>query len=267
MIYEKNEFMKEQGQPRTYRSYHNTQRFRFFNAQVFESDLHIGVDTDSYDEEMPLFCEKEVKRIRTALHVFNSLNPGFFNSLEPVPDDSTADPIIRTMINAGVRAEVGPMASVAGITSELVGMSLKKRFDVKEVIVENGGDVWVDVKKTVSIEILAGDSPLSGKLALRIDPQNTPVGICASSGTVGHSFSFGKADAVVVAAHDSALADAFATKIGNMVSSQDDIEKALKYSNEVGDLLSTVIIVKDKVAISGKFEIAPVKHVTSYQDL
>lgn len=257
MICEKDIPMKEQGQTRTYRSFHNTERFKFFKAQVFESDLHIGVDITSFDEKMPIFCEKEVKRIRTALHVFNSLNPGFFDSLEPIAQDSSADPIIQSMISAGISAQVGPMASVAGLTSELVGRALRENFDVEEVIIENGGDVWVDVKDSVSIEIFAGKSPLSGKLALKIDPENTPVGICTSSGTVGHSISFGKADAVVVSAHNSALADAFATKIGNIVSSQSDMDKAISYSKEAGDLLSTVIIVKDKVAVSGKFEIGP----------
>jgi len=246
------------GQIRTYRSIHNTERFRFFNATVFESDLNIGVDIASFNPSLAGSATDEIKIIREILNNYNKLNNKFFSSLTPLPLNDSAETEISSMLKAGIIADVGPMAAVAGLTSETVGKRLLEKFYVKEIVVENGGDIWTSVKEPLLVEILAGNSPLSGKLALNIPPEKTPLGICTSSGTVGHSLSFGKADAVVVCAHDAAIADAFATAAGNIVKTESDIEKALEFTSQFKEILSTVIVINDKIAVSGEFEIVPV---------
>ena len=56
-------------------------------------------------------------------------------------------------------------------------------------------------------------------------PEDLPISICTSSATVGHSLSFGKADAVTNTSKDASIADAAATAVGNIVKSAGDIEK------------------------------------------
>ena len=110
------------------------------------------------------------------------------------------------MIFAAQAAGVGPMAAVAGALAEQVGQRLLK--STSEVIIENGGDIFIGARQILTVGVYAGGSPLSLKLGLRIDPAKGIRGICTSSGTVGHSLSFGKADAVCVLSDSCALADA-----------------------------------------------------------
>jgi uncharacterized protein len=252
------------GEARTYRSFHNTERFRFFNVTVFESDLHIGVDTASFNPYLIEFATEEIGKIRKILNDYNELNDMFFSSLNPLALDDSAETEVRSMLSAGLLANVGPMAAVAGLTSETVGRKLFEKFQIKEIVVENGGDIWASVNEPLFVEILAGNSALSGKLALKIPQNRTPIGICTSSGTVGHSLSFGKADAVVICAHDAAIADAFATAVGNIVKTESDIDKALEFTSQFKEILSTVIVINDKIALSGEFEIVPVLTPTAF---
>lgn len=252
------------GEARTYRSFHNTERFRFFNVTIFESDLHIGVDNASFDPSLTEFATEEIERIRKILNEYKTLNELFFSSLKPLALDDSAETEVRSMLNAGLLANVGPMAAVAGLTSETVGRKLSEKFQLKEIVVENGGDIWASVNEPLLVEILAGNSVLSGKLALKIPQNRTPLGICTSSGTVGHSLSFGKADAVVICAHDASIADAFATAVCNIVRTESDIDKALEFTSQFKEILSTVIVINDKIAVSGEFEIVALLTPTAF---
>lgn len=246
------------GQFRTYRSDHNAERFRFFRVEVFESDLHIGVDKSSFVSEMVGSARAEITRIRDILNSYIAKERSFLTSLKPLEMDICADSEVQSMLTAGIKADVGPMAAVAGLTSERVGRHLIEKFNISEIVVENGGDIWASVKEPLFVEILAGNSPLSGKLALKIPPERSPLGICTSSGTVGHSLSFGKADAVVICAADCAVSDAFATAVCNMVKTEQDIEKTIEFVRSVQEIISTVIVINDKIAVTGEFEIVPV---------
>jgi ApbE superfamily uncharacterized protein (UPF0280 family) len=106
--------------------------------------------------------------------------------------------------------------------------------------------------------IFAGSSVLSEKLALRIRPEQTPLGVCTSSGTVGPSLSFGRADAVTVVSPSGAVADAAATRIGNQVKRRGDINRALAVAPEIEGVLGAVIIMGDRVGAWGEVELVPV---------
>ena len=97
------------------------------------------------------------------------------------------------------------MAAVAGGIAECVGQGLLDAGH-KEIIVENGGDLFLSRSVALTVSIFAGQSPLSNRLGLNIVPEQMPLGICTSSGTVGHSLSFGLADSVTVVA-DSDVVD------------------------------------------------------------
>ena len=136
-----------------------------------------------------------------------------------------------------------------------VGEKIRQKFQVGEVIVENGGDYYIRLKEDLLITIYAGNSPLSEKIAFIIPARETPCGVCTSSGTVGPSLSFGKADAVMVACYSPVLADAWATALANRVKTPADIEDVLTFSEQFPEILSLVMICGDKTGFRGKFEV------------
>jgi len=144
---------------------------------------------------------------------------------------------------------VGPMAAVAGAIAECVGRELLTFSP--EIIVENGGDIFIKTVRKRTVGVYAGESPLTGKIGLEIEAGDTPLGICTSSGTVGHSMSLGRADAVVVLSASTALADAAATAIGNRVNQSTDIDAAIEFGRNIGGLKGIVIIVGKSVGAWG----------------
>jgi ApbE superfamily uncharacterized protein (UPF0280 family) len=128
-------------------------------------------------------------------------------------------------------------------------------FSVKELVIENGGDIFALLKHKLVLSVFAGNSPLSEKIGLKITPGVSPLGICTSAGTVGPSLSFGKADAVVVVAKDVLVADAFATAFGNKVKSPADVEKVTDEAKNHPEILSLLIICEDRAGVWGEFEI------------
>ena len=86
---------------------------------------------------------------------------------------------------------------------------------------------------------------------LEINGQETPLGICTSSGTVGHSLSYGKVDAAVVLARSATLADAAATAIGNLVSQPGDIKRGIEFAKGIKGLKGVVIIKDDNIGLWG----------------
>jgi len=180
-------------------------------VQIEETDLHILASRNVRERATELVLQY---RLQLQRHI--ERQPLFLTTLNPLPMDSLAPPLVREMLAAGQKAGVGPMAAVAGVIAEFVGKALITE-GVEEIIVENGGDIYLQRQKECSVAIFAGQSPLSGKIALRLPVALMPVGVCTSSGTVGHSLSFGKADATVVVAKSTAIADAVATSIGNEV--------------------------------------------------
>ena len=147
------------------------------------------------------------------------------------------------------------MAAVAGALAERVGRALEPLS--AEVIVENGGDIYLKVASPATVSLFAGKSPLSHRVGLKIDPELTPLGVCTSSGTVGHSFSFGRADAACVLAPNAALADAAASALGNRVQQAGDIAAALEWAAALPDILGAVVIVGDKLGAWGRVELVP----------
>lgn len=146
------------------------------------------------------------------------------------------------------------MASVAGAIAEFVGKDLLGFTD--NLIIENGGDIFLQSKKSLSIGIFAGESALSYKVKIIVKPEETPFGICTSSATVGPSLSFGKVDAVCVLSKSAILADAAASAIGNGVKSKNDIKKALDYGMKIPGVRGIVIIIGNDMGAAGKVTFA-----------
>jgi hypothetical protein len=148
------------------------------------------------------------------------------------------------------------MASVAGAIAEFVGTEL---LDLSpEIIVENGGDIYLKSSGKRLVGIYAGQSPLTGKIGLEINGTDTPLGICTSSGTVGHSLSYGKADAVIVLSKSATLADAAATAIGNLIKQPSDIPSGIELAKGIEGILGVIIIKGDNTGLWGKVKICPI---------
>ena len=194
--------------------------------------------------------------VRKELQEYIEKNPKFVKTFRPYTVSLFAPGIIRLMSWAAKRANVGPMAAVAGAIAETVGKSLIKHS--KDVIVENGGDIFIKVSKPRRIGIYAGKSPFSEKIAIEISPHDTPLGICTSAGTVGHSVSFGTADAVLVTARSCALADAAATAIGNVVNSEETIEEGLNIAKKIKGLHGVLIIKNEVMGAWGTLKIVSI---------
>ena len=192
-----------------------------------------------------------------AIHIYRNdiegyieKHPEFKDSLKPLDLKPGAPEIVKRMAAAGEAAGVGPMAAVAGAMAEFVGRELLKSS--KEIIVENGGDIFIKSSRDRRFGIFAGSSPLTGKLTFEIISSDTPLGVCTSSGTVGHSMSFGKADAACIISKDTALADAAATATGNITKSAADIEKAIGFARSIPGVSGVIVVVGSKFGSWGE---------------
>ena len=235
-------------EPRTYRHWIKDNNLTSFNIVVKETDLYIRASTNLKKKAYKL-----VLKYRNALESYISQYPNFITSLEPLPVSDDAPHIIIEMSAAAEKVGVGPMASVAGAIAEFVGNELSAFSP--EIIIENGGDIYLKSLEKRIVGIYAGKLPLTGKIGLEINGQDTPLGICTSSGTVGHSLSYGKADAVVVLSKSATLADAAATAIGNLIVQPGDIPNGLEFANGIEGLKGVIIIKEDKVGLWGDVKI------------
>ena len=237
-------------EPRTYRHWIKDKDLVSFNIVVKETDLYIRASTN-----LRRRAYKLVLKYRNKLEKYIEQHPAFLTSLKPLPVDEKAPLIVKEMSESTARVGVGPMASVAGAIAEFVGSELSA-FSA-EVIVENGGDIYLKSLKKRLIGIYAGKSPLSGKIGLEINEKDTPLGICTSSGTVGHSLSYGKADAVIALSKSATLADAAATAIGNLIVQPSDIPSGVEFAKGIDGLLGVIIIKDDKLGVWGEVKICP----------
>jgi len=235
-------------EPRTYRHWIKDNDLTSFNVVVKETDLYIRASTNLGEKAYNL-----VLKYRNALESYIRQHPGFVTSLKPLPVSDDAPHIIIEMSAAAEKVGVGPMASVAGAIAEFVGNELSTFSP--EIIIENGGDIYLKSLEKRVVGIYAGELPLTGKIGLEINGQDTPLGICTSSGTVGHSLSYGKADAVVVLSKSATLADAAATAIGNLIVQPSDIPNGLDFANGIDGLKGVIIIKGDKVGLWGDVKI------------
>ncbi len=243
--------MTEGYQERTYR---RLVRGTLKPMQVTVQETDLSVYADGVGPEL---IKEAIIEQRGYIEGYVQRYPGFRESLQPWPEDPTTPFIVQEMIRAGRRTGVGPMAAVAGAVAERVGRTILDHTD--QVIVENGGDIFLSVRSETVIGLYAGASPLSLKFGVKIAPGSTPLSICTSSGTVGHSRSYGNADAVCILSRRCALADAAATAIANHVKAPKDITAAVKRAQAIAGVLGVLIIIADKMGMWGQIELTPME--------
>ncbi|HUU55394.1 MAG TPA: UPF0280 family protein [Armatimonadota bacterium] len=235
------------GEERTYRRWIESD-LRTFEVRVGESDLLI-----SAERPLRAVAERALRALRAELEGYLERDPEFERALKPRKPREGAPEIVREMAEAAEACGVGPMAAVAGATAQAVGRTLLRESE--QVIVENGGDIFLQTKGPRVAAIYAGASPLSGKVGVRISRVGQSLGLCTSSGTVGPSLSFGKADAAIVVAESAARADAAATALGNRVQTAEDIGPALVWLKGIADMLGGALVVGETLGAWGEVEL------------
>ncbi len=222
-----------------------------FQVRHLETDLHIQAVRDLSRE-----CSAWVVEARMQIENYARNHSGFLESYTPFPADPFAPPVVGWMLRAAETAATGPMAAVAGAIAQHVGRLCLKETG-GEVIVENGGDVFVHVTESVTLAVWAGSSPVSGRVGIYLPGSSKSVGVCTSSGTVGHSRSFGRADSVTVVAESVPLADAVATSVGNLVVSAEYVEAGLEKMQDTAGITGGVIVAGDKLGAWGDINLVP----------
>lgn len=221
-----------------------------FEVAVGETDLLVLAERDLRDE-----ARSAARVARRQVRSHAALHPEFLSSRKPLPVPPGAPEVVAGMYRAGRVAGTGPMAAVAGAVAEHVARVLAEASP--EVIVENGGDLFIITRRERRVAVSAPGSPMDGQIALAVPPGERA--ICTSSGTVGHSASAGLADAVVIAAAEGAVADAIATATANRVSEPSDVEAAIDWARKRADLQQVLIICGDAVGAWGQFELRSTK--------
>jgi uncharacterized protein len=237
-------------QARTYRDPEDTDRFKTFRVVIETSDLYVKA-LSSLEKQTEALIRESRDQIKWAIE----RRPDFLKSLVPLEEDPSDSPMVLAMIRAGKKAGTGPMAAVAGAVAEFVGKGLLPLSP--EVIIENGGDIFLKVDRPVTIGLFAGNSAFSGRIGIRIESSPIPLGICTSSGTVGPSLSLGVADAATIISRDVALADAVATGVGNRVHKPGDLKDAVEWGMKVPGVDGALAILGDKFAALGDIELVP----------
>ncbi len=239
---------------RNYRNKIKTSDLTTFHVSIKETDLWISAADDFKSE-----TEKIVHDLRYKLESYIQIHPDFLTALEPCHDDLYAPGIVRDMILCSRKAGVGPMASVAGAMAQHTAYGLKDLSD--QIIIENGGDIYMNISRDVTVSIFAGTSPLSEKVGIVIPEKMMPLGVCSSSGRIGHSLSMGNSDVVCILSRSAVLADAAATALGNMVKNKKDLRRISEQADAIDGVLGGVAIMDDEMTAWGEVELKAIGKV------
>ena len=215
-------------------------------------ETHIRLTTDLKNHDLSDY----IQSIRADLKAHIAHNQDFLLSLEPLrPEDEVLPLIVERMYASSLLCDVGPMACVAGTISEMsldYLMGLKSRCS----IVENGGDIALVNNRKVLCGIYSNNEILGNEIAFEIAKRKNPLGICSSSGKIGHSISFGSSDSVTVISKSPSMADGLATRIANEANGRTGEEKvtnAINIADDYREFFQGVLIISDgNVATSGK---------------
>jgi len=238
-------------QRRSYRDWVKNKDLYQVRVMVKETDLQVLTDKP-VDE---VFIKERINSYRRNIEDYIDKDRRFLTALKPLTVELNAAPIVRKMAKAARYANVGPMAAVAGAVAEFLGRDLLRK-GYKDVVIENGGDIFLVARKACKVGIYGGNSKLFKGLSLKIKAEDTPMGICTSSGTIGHSLSFGLADSVTILSKSASLADAVATATANRVRSKSDLQKSVDFVKSIKGILGVIIIIKSHLISWGKVEFA-----------
>jgi ApbE superfamily uncharacterized protein (UPF0280 family) len=194
---------------------------------------------------------ESIKRNYLELELYVRANPKFLYTLTPI--EAPEKPLVaRVMALATHKANVGPMAAVAGAIADLAVEDMV-RVGCEVAVVEDGGEISAASNSPVDVAVAAGEEPLSKRFGFRLT--EFPIGVATSSGRFSHALSFGDAEAAVVFCKDATLADAAATAVGNEVKGEDaeaGIQVGIKRGMSIEGVEGVLIVYKGEVGTAGR---------------
>lgn len=218
--------------------------------RVFELGESRGVIISDKESGIGTAVES-IKRNRKQLENYAKRNRLFLESLKPVA--VPAEPLVaKLMAEAAEKADVGPMAAVAGVLADLAVADMLAE-GCRVAVVENGGEVSAVSDEAVDVAVGVGDTPLSNRFGFRLT--EFPIGLATSSGVFSHALSFGDAEAATVFCENAGLADAAATAVGNVVKGEnanEAIQRGIEKAISIQGVKGVLIIFKGFVGTAGK---------------
>jgi len=219
-------------------------KYRRFRFKHKETAVTILTEDERYYE----IAVKAIIEARREIEEEIRRNPLFAITLEPIDCEGE---IVGRMCKASKLAGVGPMATVAGIIAQ---HAVERMIEAGAsfAVVDNGGDIAMFLDRPITVGVFTYTNTLSFKIE-----EKGFYSVCTSSGTIGHSISFGFADAATVFARDACIADAFATALGNVIKEdfgKEDVERALRnFWDRAKPYLEGALVIKgDIFAFAGK---------------
>lgn len=176
-------------------------------------------------------------------------DPVFGTTLDIYSSSEKDENLIKNMCRASALAGVGPMASVAGAVASYVLESLKRK-GCDHAIIDNGGDLAIYSCEPIVVGLYTINQKFNN-IGIRIQPSDTPIGIASSSGTIGHSLSFGNSDISTVFSKDPILADACATSLGNKIHKESDINSSIESICLINGVDGCIAVIGDSISICG----------------
>lgn len=217
-----------------------------------ESDIYL-VSEQKYDKN---FVKEKIKYYYDKIEKYIRKDPNFFSSLSPLEYDDNAPDIVKDMLSVSSQLNVGPFAAVAGAVSDYLGKSLLKLQESKELIIENGGDIFIKTNKEKEIGLYLGKDFSPQFIKIILSKQKSSFGICSSSSKIGHSLNFGKADLVTVVGSNPIFCDAAATAYSNAIKNQRDIEKLFKKVKKERNIQALLVAYDKKIFLWGNIALA-----------
>ncbi|MCL1978311.1 MAG: UPF0280 family protein [Candidatus Bathyarchaeota archaeon] len=195
-------------------------------------------------------AKESITRNYQDLESYMRVHQIFFYTFNPI--SVPTEPLVaKLMALAAQKADVGPMAAVAGVIADLAVVDMQK-VGCKVAVVEDGGEVSAVSDRPIDVALAAGNEPLSKRFGFRLN--KFPIGVATSSGRFSHAFSFGDAEAATVFCRDAGLADAAATAVGNVVKGNVDagIAAGLKRGLSIPGVLGVFVLYQGKVGTAGE---------------
>lgn len=212
-------------------------------SEIDLKQTHIRLRTDLPNHNL----NEYIIYIRNELENYLLKDQDFLLALEPIKRDGNLPLIVKTMVGSSNIADVGPMACVAGTISEM-SLDYLIANDSRYSIIENGGDIAMINDEEVLCGIYSNNEVLGNDIAFKIKSRKRPLGICTSSGKIGHSISFGTSDSVTVISKSASIADGLATRIANEIngeSSEDKVSNGLECGEDYKEFFEGALIISD----------------------
>ena len=212
-------------------------------SEIDLKQTHIRLRTDLPNHNL----NEYIIYIRNELENYLLKDQDFLLALEPIKRDGNLPLIVKTMVGSSNIADAGPMACVAGTISEM-SLDYLIANDSRYSIIENGGDIAMINDEEVLCGIYSNNEVLGNDIAFKIKSRKRPLGICTSSGKIGHSISFGTSDSVTVISKSASIADGLATRIANEIngeSSEDKVSNGLECGEDYKEFFEGALIISD----------------------